>query len=157
MFCKKCGKELDEGAAFCSSCGTAVAAEYGAESRTEGDANTKRSTVDSTKIDMFFATNAKKFKPVHVAALRKKMQNIDDEKFVTLQCADLKDPVLMLIISVLVGEFGVDRFIMGDIGIGVLKLLTVGCCGVLWLVDVILFAIGDKVRDKNYANLMALL
>ena len=42
-----------------------------------------------------------------------------------------------LILSILVGSLGVDRFMMGQIGLGVLKLIT---GGIWWLVDVILIA-----------------
>jgi TM2 domain-containing membrane protein YozV len=48
--------------------------------------------------------------------------------------------VLCLIISVIFGELGVDRFLMGKIGTGILKLITFGGIGIWWLVDVILIA-----------------
>jgi TM2 domain-containing membrane protein YozV len=48
--------------------------------------------------------------------------------------------ILCLIISVLFGGLGVDRFIMGKIGTGILKLITFGGLGVWWLIDVILIA-----------------
>lgn len=47
---------------------------------------------------------------------------------------------VMLIISIFVGSLGVDRFMMGQVGLGVLKLLTAGGCGIWWLIDVILIA-----------------
>lgn len=47
---------------------------------------------------------------------------------------------LTLIMSVVFGQLGVDRFIMGHVGLGILKLITFGGCGVWWLVDLILIA-----------------
>lgn len=48
--------------------------------------------------------------------------------------------VLTLIMSIIFGTLGVDRFIMGHIGLGILKLITFGGCGIWWLVDLILIA-----------------
>ena len=55
--------------------------------------------------------------------------------------------ILCLVISVLFGGIGVDRFIMGKIGTGILKLITFGGLGVWWLIDVILIA--TKYDYKN--------
>jgi len=48
--------------------------------------------------------------------------------------------VLTLVLSILVGSLGVDRFMMGQIGLGILKLITAGGCGIWWIIDVILIA-----------------
>ena len=48
--------------------------------------------------------------------------------------------VLVLIMSIIFGAIGVDRFIMGHVGLGILKLITFGGCGIWWLVDLILIA-----------------
>ena len=45
-----------------------------------------------------------------------------------------KDRVLILVISIFVGTLGIDRFLVGDIGLGLLKLLTGGICGIFWVV-----------------------
>ena len=55
----------------------------------------------------------------------------------------MKDKTLALILSVLLGGLGVDRFYLGYIGIGVLKLLTGGCFGILWIIDIINIATGN--------------
>jgi TM2 domain-containing membrane protein YozV len=49
--------------------------------------------------------------------------------------------------SVVFGRVGVDRFIMGKVGTGILKLITLGGLGIWWLVDVILIA-----TKYNYEN-----
>lgn len=54
----------------------------------------------------------------------------------------MKDKTTALILSVLLGGLGVDRFYLGYTGMGVLKLLTGGCLGVLWILDIINLATG---------------
>lgn len=54
--------------------------------------------------------------------------------------------LLALLMSIFFGELGVDRFIMGHIGLGILKLLTGGGFGIWWLIDVILIATKYKFK-----------
>ena len=54
----------------------------------------------------------------------------------------MKDKTTALILSILVGALGVDRFYLGYTGMGILKLLTGGCFGILWLIDLINIATG---------------
>lgn len=58
-----------------------------------------------------------------------------------------KDRNTALILSVLLGWWGVDRFFLGDIGLGLLKLFTAGLCGIMWLVD--LFIIRGRADELN--------
>ncbi|HTE22244.1 MAG TPA: TM2 domain-containing protein [Candidatus Limnocylindria bacterium] len=51
-----------------------------------------------------------------------------------------KDFLVALLLSIFLGQLGIDRFYMGYIGLGILKLVTFGGCGIWWLVDVILIA-----------------
>ncbi len=53
------------------------------------------------------------------------------------------DWTVALILSILVGELGVDRFYTGSIMLGILKLVTFGGCGVWWIIDIILIVTGS--------------
>jgi len=59
---------------------------------------------------------------------------------------------LTLIMSIFFGSIGVDRFIMGHVGLGILKLLTLGGCGVWWLIDLILIATKHKFKDIQWVG-----
>ncbi len=59
-----------------------------------------------------------------------------------------KDWVLTAVLSYYLGIFGADRFYMGRIGLGILKLITFGGLGLWWLIDTILLALG-RMRDAD--------
>ena len=54
----------------------------------------------------------------------------------------MKDKTTAIILSALLGGLGVDRFYLGYTGMRVLKLLTGGCFGILWILDIINIASG---------------
>ncbi len=58
--------------------------------------------------------------------------------------------LLTLIMSILFGSLGVDRFIMGHVGLGILKLITLGGCGIWWLIDLILIATKHKFEGIEW-------
>jgi TM2 domain-containing membrane protein YozV len=58
------------------------------------------------------------------------------------------DYVTMLLVSFFLGSLGIDRFMLGQTGLGIGKLFTFGGCGVWALIDFILIAM-RKVTDSE--------
>ena len=111
--------------------------------------------MDQQKIDMFIMTNQKYFPAEKIMFLKDKLRTIDEEKFNLVSAIDFKEPTTILIISLFLGTLGIDRFMLGDTGLGVLKLLTAGCCGIMTIID--WFTVTKKAKEVNFNNIMTLL
>lgn len=111
--------------------------------------------LDQNKIDMYVMTNQKYFPAEKIFYLKDKLRTMDEEKFSLVSTIEMKDPTTMLLVSLFLGGLGIDRFMVGDTGMGILKLLTGGCCGILTVVD--WFTISKKAKEINFNNLMSLL
>ena len=69
-----------------------------------------------------------------------------------------KSWLVTLLLSIFLGQLGVDRFYLGKIGTGILKLLvtlvTFGLGGwIWWIIDIVLIATG-KMTDSNGKQLV---
>lgn len=67
--------------------------------------------------------------------------------FISAFQASEKNPVLLYGFNIWLGFLGIDRFLVGDILAGVLKLITLGGFGLWVLIDY--FLIGGRARQKN--------
>lgn len=103
--------------------------------------------MDSQKVDMFMMANGKYFEGHHLNAIREQLLRLDDDKWPMIQMLQFKDPTTALLISIFAGVYGIDRFYIGDTGMGVGKLLTCGGLGVWAIVD--WFLIQGATKEKN--------
>lgn len=69
------------------------------------------------------------------------------QKFITLVQRETQNPVVNFGWNVWLGCLGIDRFVVGDILLGILKLITFGGFGIWVLIDC--FLIGNRTRTKN--------
>ena len=91
--------------------------------------------MESQKVDMFMMTNAKFFEGHHLNAIRERLLSLDDSKWGLVQTMQFKDPTTSIIVSLLGGGLGIDRFMIGDTGMGIGKLLTCGGLGIWTIID----------------------
>lgn len=104
--------------------------------------------MESQKIDMFMMMNAKYFESYHLNTVREKLLSLDESKWGMVQTLQLKEPTTALIISIVGGgTLGIDRFYIGDTGLGIAKLLTCGGIGIWTIID--WFLIMGATREKN--------
>ena len=106
----------------------------------------------SAKADQWIMANAENFKPEHFSSVKQRVSQMSDDKIDMLLTAKFHKPMTMLIIAIVVGEFGVDRFMLGQTGLGIAKLLTFGGCLIWWLIDI--FTASNRAKDKNYETFM---
>ena len=65
----------------------------------------------------------------------------------------MKSKSTALILSIFLGEFGIDRFFLGYTGLGIVKLLTIGGFGIWWIIDIIKIANGG-MKDAQGNDLV---
>jgi hypothetical protein len=108
--------------------------------------------MDAQKVDMWIMSNSKFFEGHQVIQIKEKLLAADESKWTLFQTLEFRDPTIILILSILVGSFGIDRFIIGDTGMGVGKLLTCGGLGVWTIID--WFLIMGATRQKNFNKVL---
>jgi len=111
--------------------------------------------MEASKVDMFIMSNGKYFEAYQLGQIREKLINLPDEKWSMLQILQFKDPTMILIVSIFAGQFGIDRFLIGDTGLGIIKLITCGGLGVWTIVD--WFLIMGAAKEKNTEQLAKVL
>ena len=111
--------------------------------------------MEAQKVDMFIMTNGKFFEGHHINAIREKLLTLDESKWAMLSTIQFKDPTTTLIVSILAGNLGIDRFMIGDTGLGVGKLLTCGGMGIWAIID--WFMIQGATREKNLQKIQQFL
>lgn len=79
------------------------------------------------KVDTYIMTNQKYLPAEKIVFLKQKLLEIDETKFSLVSAVEMKDPTTLLLVSIFLGTLGIDRFMLGETGMGILKLLTVGC------------------------------
>ncbi|MCP1639011.1 TM2 domain-containing protein [Streptococcus gallinaceus] len=117
---------------------------------------------------IFLMNNMNAFPPEQIPMIQRELEQLDEQSLNALLMTDIKNPTVALILSIFVGEFGVDRFYAGQKELGIAKLaLTVISfvtlfilIGFFLLIGVYIWKIVDwflimgATRQSNFERLM---
>ena len=106
----------------------------------------------NTMAQAWLANNGDKFNAEDQLLIRKKLEAMTDDQATILATLSLQNPMTVLLVAIFFGPLGVHRFMIGDTGMGLLELFTLGGCGVLSLID--LFTISGKVKKANFTKVL---
>lgn len=107
--------------------------------------------MDAQKVDLFIVSNGKYFPQESIWNIRERLTAMDDSRWARLSSIQFKNPIAALILSIFLGGLGVDRFFVGQIGAGILKLITLGGFGIWTIID--WFFIMGVTKRRNLSKL----
>lgn len=110
---------------------------------------------NSNLISQFFLSNQGKFSEENLTKIKEKINQLTQDDILDLTSLEFKSPTTTLIISLLGGGLGLDRFYLGQTGKGIAKLLTCGGFGIWAIID--LFLIMGSTREVNTEKLIEVL
>ena len=80
--------------------------------------------MENDKVSIFLLRNGKFFNKKDINDVERIVSKVDTDSIANLSVLRFRNPLFMSLLSFVLGIFGVDRFLLGDIKRGILKALT---------------------------------
>lgn len=104
--------------------------------------------------DQYIISNTDKFNVDQIPTLKSKLDYLPESRQIAILSIPLKNPIVTLILSLCLGCFGVDRFYLGDIGLGILKVIAVTfMIGFIWVI-IDWFLTYKRAKTINFEKVM---
>ena len=112
--------------------------------------------MQESQINDFLKINGYFFNKSNILTIKERLETLDESRINSLSFIQFSDPRVFFAISWFGGVIGLDRFLIGDVGMGILKLLlNVFTFFIPYLVD--LFLIQKRIREKNYQKFLEII
>lgn len=106
------------------------------------------------KIDQFIRSKGKYFPSAMIPMIKKQLETMDSSKEAALMSTSWKGSTAAFLFSFFLGGLAADRFYLGQTGLGILKFLTGGACGIWTIID--WFTAAGRAKTYNYNKFMRL-
>ncbi len=143
MFCKQCGNQIDEDALFCPKCGANQKSQSVSQQAFQ---NTQSPTQQPNVVVPNVIVNVDNHSTNTAVASAKSTIN-NRGRYRSYGAISSKSKVMALILAIFLGYFGVHKFYVGKMGMGILYLCTCGLFGIGWIYDIVQICRG-KFTDK---------
>ncbi len=118
----------------------------------------KSALCSADEVDRYLNKYRNYFSDEQIFILKRQLLKLKKEDFLKVTKLDLKNPTGTLVVSMLLGYTGLDRFLLGDIPLGILKFMMFLSLGFgHWEGLVATFDtafIKDRTREKNFDDVM---
>jgi len=101
--------------------------------------------MDTNQVNFWLSINAENFTPETLPVVKNKLEQIDKSQMMFLQSASFKKPSTIFLIALFLGW---ERFLLNDIALGIVKVITAYGCGIWWLIDI--FTAKKRAQKYNF-------
>ena len=105
--------------------------------------------------DRFLVLNQADLPEDKIPLLRDKLLHCSLRKLTAMQNMSCRRVTNMQFISLILGWSGIDRMLLGDVGMGLFKLFTLGGFGIIMLFDWL--TVAGRTRRYNYIKVMGVM
>lgn len=109
--------------------------------------------MNENDIILFTINNQNKFPSHRLSIIKERLKGMTSQESIIVTSLDYQDTSMIICLSVLVGYLGIDRMMIGQVLLGVIKLITCGGCFIWTIID--WFIIGNLTKEYNYNMFMS--
>ncbi len=110
--------------------------------------------IDNNYIDFYITQYGSRFPIEKINEIRHTLEKCDSKKKLALSMTVPISPYKLLIISILFGIIGVDRFLTDEILFGIIKLLSLGGFGTIFIYDI--YTAKQRAMKFNFKNFVSI-